>query len=31
MYNLNKGGNINSIAKVVEKISLAAFPEFIKK
>ena len=31
MYNFNEGGNINSIAKVVEKISLAAVPEYIQK
>ena len=31
MFDLNKGESINSIAKVVEKISLATLPEFIKK
>jgi hypothetical protein len=31
MYNFNEGGNINLIAKVVEKISLAAVPEYIQK
>ena len=31
LFDLNTGESINSITKVVEKISLATLPEFIKK